>query len=188
ESQSNEPIHQLFWHRVAGERFRQFYIGKELPLHANGEMRLISFERLLQVRWVINGIEQHLTLGTLIEHAKATLDPPRRTTTIIGHGDAHFGNVFLEDTGQDRRYLYFDPAFAGRHSPLLDIVKPLFHNVFATWMYFPREVAQHLHISVKIRGTEIDVEHDYTLTPIRQAVLTTKMEALLQPLKEMVSG
>ena len=118
--------------------------------------------------------------------------------TIIGHGDAHFGNVFLESTDREqsgeaqaqetrsgpRRYLYFDPAFAGRHAPLLDVIKPLFHNVFATWMYFPREIAQDLQLSVKRHDSTLDVEHDYTLTPVRQAIWQTKIEHLLTPLIE----
>jgi hypothetical protein len=98
--------------------------------------------------------------------------------TVIGHGDAHFGNVFLEET----RYLYFDPAFAGRHSPLLDIVKPCFHNVFAMWMYFPDEIARDLHLSVSFTGTQIIVEHNYRLPAVRQALVQTKQEHLLQPL------
>ncbi len=81
-----------------------------------------------------------------------------------------------------RRYLYFDPAFAGHHSPLLDIVKPFFHNIFATWMYFPREVARNLRISVRVEGEQIIVDHNYHLTPIRRTMLQTKQNELLQPL------
>ena len=104
--------------------------------------------------------------------------------TVIGHGDAHFGNVFLEDR---TKYQYFDPAFAGRHDPILDIVKPFFHNVYATWMYFPREVAQDLYCSVALRGDKIYVEHNYVLSPVRRAILDTKMEHLLRPLVSMLS-
>ena len=83
--------------------------------------------------------------GSAIERAKIVLDPARAASTVIGHGDAHFGNVFLEE---QTHYRYFDPAFAGRHAPILDIVKPFFHNVFAMWMYFPQEIERDLHISV----------------------------------------
>ena len=100
---------------------------------------------------------------------------------VIGHGDAHFGNVFLE---KQRSYLYFDPAFAGRHTPLLDVIKPFFHNVFATWMYFPHDIAQNLHIAVSVHETAIILEHNYTLTPVRQAILQAKIQYLLIPLIE----
>ncbi|MEO7019007.1 MAG: HAD hydrolase-like protein [Ktedonobacteraceae bacterium] len=176
------PIHQLFWHRLSGERFQQFYVSKMLPLPTGSRPQALSFAEVQECSWTINGVEQTQTLGELVQQARETLDPTRETATIIGHGDAHFGNVFLEDTGEKQRYLYFDPAFAGRHAPLLDVVKPLYHNVFAMWMYFTQEVARDLQLSVKMEGARLIVEHNYRLTPIRRALLQVKQEALLQPL------
>jgi hypothetical protein len=143
----------------------------------------ILFEELLNYRWIINGNEYQRTLGELIERATGVLDPAREAMTVIGHGDAHFGNVFLTE---QKDYLYFDPAFAGRHTPLLDIIKPLYHNVFATWMYFPHEVARELQLSVTMRGTAIYVEQNYVLTPVRQAIYQTKLKYLLAPLLQML--
>lgn len=187
---ASAPIHQLFWHRLAGERYRSFYEGKQVPLpqDAHGQVTSIPFADVLRYRWVINGREPQVrgeqrTLGELVERAKIVLNPARMGMTVIGHGDAHFGNVFLEE---QKYYRYFDPAFAGRHSPLLDVVKPLFHNVFATWMYFPRDIARDLHLSVTIRNKRVEIEHDYQLTPVRQALLTVKKEQLLEPLKAML--
>ena len=110
---------------------------------------------------MINGVKVDTwkaTLGELLEEARVVLQPSREMYTVVGHGDAHFGNVFLED---QRYYKYFDPAFAGRHSPLLDIVKSFFHNVFAMWMYFPDEIGRQLQITVDISGGTIFVEHNY---------------------------
>jgi phosphoglycolate phosphatase-like HAD superfamily hydrolase len=188
------PIHQLFWHRLAGERLKSFYEGKRVLLPGQrGKQKSqesISFEELLSCFWTIRGSLTNnttpvQTLGELIECAKTVLNPAQEAMTVVGHGDAHFGNVFLETEGQET-YLYFDPAFAGRHSPWLDVVKPLFHNVFATWMYFPREMARDLQLSVTKRGNHIDVEHNYVLTPLRQAMLETKRDCLLRPLKELM--
>jgi len=191
EEHARAPIHQLFWHRLAGGRFKSFYEGKHIRFPAGAESREsgLSFEGLLSYRWIINGIPYERTLGELVERAKEVLHPARAATTVIGHGDAHFGNVFLQQAPQGKReeqrglrYLYFDPAFAGRHTPLLDVIKPLFHNVFATWMYFPHDAARELHLSVTIRETTLIIEHDYALTPVRQALLQTKIEHLLMPL------
>jgi len=173
------PIHQLFWHRLAGGRLQSFYAGK--PVLLPGGKTRIPFDELLQYRWTINGSAQQRTLGELIERALWVLHPEQAATTVIGHGDAHFGNVFLENR---RDYLYFDPAFAGRHSPLLDLVKPLYHNIFATWMYFPQEIASDLHISVRAQDGTAHVEHNYALTPVRRAMLRTKLEQLVKPLVE----
>lgn len=177
-AEEHAPIHQLFWHRLTGGRFKSFYKGKNIPLPGSEDFH-IPFNELVKYHWIINGIAYSHTLGELVERATAVLHPTRPLATIIGHGDAHFGNVFLEDS---HRYLYFDPAFAGRHSPLLDIIKPLFHNVFATWMYFPQEIARDLQLSVSLADTTISIEHNYALTPIRQAILQTKIDHLLKPL------
>ncbi len=189
EEHARAPIHQLFWHRLAGGRFKSFYAGKTVPLPGSNETRevAIPFDELLTYHWIINGVTQRRTLHELVERAKVVLNPVRAAMTIIGHGDAHFGNVFLESTGHKDaglRYLYFDPAFAGRHSPLLDVIKPLFHNVFATWMYFPQDIARGLQLSVSRHEMTLNVEHNYTLTPVRRAIVQTKIEHLLTPLIE----
>jgi len=179
------PIHQLFWHRLTGGRLAHFYAGKHVLLPGNPQKSgaSILFEDLLHYRWCINGkmiTSAHETLGASIERAKMVLHPEREAPTVIGHGDAHFGNVFMTREGT---YRYFDPAFAGRHSVLLDIIKPLYHNIFATWMYFPKEVARDLQLTVELRDGCVFVEHTYVLTPVRRAILETKLEYFLQPLK-----
>ena len=217
---SAAPVHQLFWHRLT-KRFYEFYAHKMVPLATDSQLGSIPFEQLLHKRWIINSVELPQTLDELVTLGQHVLDPKRANVTVIGHGDAHFGNVFLfplfqaqtdiesdvaaitDDPTQNTlypskcekpdefaqmsrevayKYLYFDPAFAGHHPPLLDIVKPLFHNVFAMWMYFPQEIARDLQISVRVVGERIIVEHNYRLTPIRQAMLRMKQEELLAPL------
>jgi phosphoglycolate phosphatase-like HAD superfamily hydrolase len=201
EEHARAPIHQLFWHRLTGGRYKNFYEEKLVPFpkHNPTQENSIPFNELLKYRWVINRVSPQRALGELIERAKVVLNPAREALTIIGHGDAHFGNVFLEFAWQQSRrpqglpihfnveeimprYLYFDPAFAGRHTPLLDVIKPLFHNVFATWMYFPDDIAQDLQLTVSKRDMTITIEHNYTLTPVRQAILQTKVEHFLRPL------
>ena len=212
EENARAPIQQLFWHRLTGGRLKSFYSGKhvsfphitshkggvdetwdpawgagnsgfQVPPSSHSEDTGIPFEELLEYRWIINGNKYQRTLGELIERAKVVLNPARGAMTVTGHGDAHFGNVFLEE---QRDYLYFDPAFAGRHAPLLDIIKPLYHNVFAAWIYFPREISREVQLTVTMRGTNIFVEHNYDLAPVRRAIFHTKLEYLLAPLLRML--
>lgn len=190
EEHARAPIHQLFWHRLTGGRLHSFYQDKWFPFPgqvvSNEREQGISFDDLLHYQWTINGEEigaYGQTLGELIERARQVLLPDREALTVIGHGDAHFGNVFLE---QQTTYQYFDPAFAGRHTPLLDIVKPFFHNVFATWMYFPQEVEKDLQISVHVQDSRIIIEHNYALTPVRRAILEAKRSHLLPGVIELL--
>ena len=116
-----------------------------------------------QAQWQINGQEYDQSIDDLIISAIHLLKPGQTGISVIGHGDAHNGNVFLQMQNDTPSLLYFDPAFAGRHDPLLDLTKPLFHNVFAMWMYFVSEKTRQTHITLKIENNLWRVEHDYTL-------------------------
>ncbi|MDZ4765773.1 MAG: phosphotransferase [Chloroflexota bacterium] len=169
------PIHQLFYHRLTGGRLARFYaddITVDLPDGSTQTMGAIK-----RVQWVINGREYGASLETTIQNAIRYLDPTLPGASVIGHGDAHNGNLFYRADG----LMYFDPAFAGRHSALLDLVKPLFHNVFAMWMYFPNEIREKLAIRLERAGDVWHVEHDYTLHPVRRMFFDSKVERVLKP-------
>lgn len=174
EENASAPIHQLFYHRLAGERYTEFYVGKPFALPDSS----LDWEALLTRRWIINGKAYPETLGSLIERAKRTLEPDQPTWSIVGHGDAHNGNVFFTPGG----LRYFDPAFGGRHHPLLDLTKPMFHNVLATWMYHPQEVAAHLQISYQDDGETLQVQHTYAPSAVRAMFRDSKAERVLQPI------
>jgi hypothetical protein len=181
EEHRESPIHQLFYHRLTGGRYATFYEGQEVAL----PNQTFSFTELAQWRWQINGIDYPDSFAEIIQRAIDILNPDERDIwSVVGHGDAHNGNVFLE---QDQ-LIYFDPAFAGRHSPLLDLTKPLFHNVFATWMYFPQVVATELNISWKLEQGVIAVTHDFQPIPERVSTLQSKLKLVLQPLLQQLKS
>lgn len=182
ESQSAEntnkaPIHQLFYHRLTGGRLDRFYNAGRMRFPA-GEYELV---RIRNLQWEINGQRYDETLDQIIQRAVSSLKPSKLAgASIVGHGDAHNGNVFLLD---DDTLCYFDPAFAGRHHPLIDIVKPIFHNVFAMWMYYPEVIADRLEITATLddNSDTMNVHYRYDLSPVRQIFLTSKVELVLQP-------
>ncbi len=174
------PVHQLFFHRLTGGRLREFYENTEILLPGNA----LQFEELAGMKWRINGLEYQDTLNELIHRAIALLNPELGSDipSIVGHGDAHNGNVFVDENKSE--LIYFDPAFAGRHSPFLDLTKPLFHNVFAMWMYFPKEIAAELSINWEIKDGKMVVEHDFKPSAIRVGFLRSKIQRVLKPLLE----
>jgi hypothetical protein len=183
------PIHQLFYHRLTGGRLMRFYSGTKVALPGGAMSALPGGVESIQVarraRWVINDQVYDVTLDDLIAQATTLLKPAQAGASIIGHGDAHNGNVFYH--GTESALTYFDPAFAGRHAPLLDLTKPLFHNVFAMWMYFRQEKAAQTRISLKREGDVLAgqvwrVEHDYALHPVRVMFLGSKVERVLVPM------
>lgn len=191
------PIHQLFYHRLTGGRLERFY--GPLPGGASqGPNKIITLEEntrlplasVRQANWIINGQFYEQSLDEIIMNAIELLRPDQTEASIIGHGDAHNGNVFFQNNeGQGQHDLiYFDPAFAGRHSPLLDITKPLFHNVFAMWMYFPQEKAEKIHIELKREGNLWTVSHDYAIHPVRRMFLLSKIERVLIPMLQLLQS
>ncbi|MEO8607659.1 MAG: hypothetical protein ABI690_07250 [Chloroflexota bacterium] len=184
------PIHQLFFHRLVGGRLERFYgalPGQNGDSHhiklPSGEFNMHSIR---QVKWQINGQFYAQNLDEMILNAIHLLNPLQSGISVIGHGDAHNGNVFFEANAIPPSLLYFDPAFAGRHDPLLDIVKPLFHNIFAMWMYFPADKARDTHIRLQTADDKWIVEHDYRLHPIRLMFLRSKIDRVITPLLHML--
>lgn len=167
------PVHQLFYHRLGG-RYQDFYAGQPFELPSLS----LDWETLTTRRWVINGVRFEGTLAAAIGEARSRLCPTREGWSVVGHGDAHNGNVFFTPGG----LMYFDPAFGGRHHPLLDLTKPLFHNSLATWMYHPAEVAASLDIRLADDGHTLHVTHSYRPSPVRQMFFASKIERVLRPL------
>ncbi|MFN8377174.1 MAG: phosphotransferase [Anaerolineae bacterium] len=181
----SSPVHQLFHHRLASGRLERFY--GPLP-GVTGESPSIelpdgehAIREVRQVRWTINGQHYDETLDDLIRRALVLLEPAQSGPSVIGHGDAHNGNLFFVREADPPHLMYFDPAFAGRHHPLLDLAKPLFHNVFAMWMYHAREKAADLTVTLHTEGDRWDIRHNYTLPPIREMFWSSKVERVLMP-------
>lgn len=174
------PIHQLFYHRLTAGRLERFYGGDTSIVLPNGEYAIADVR---QVKWVING-QQHYSesLDDIIHRAIRLLNPAQADISVIGHGDAHNGNVFFRKNDDPPSLLYFDPAFAGRHHPLLDLTKPLFHNVFAMWMYFAQEKNESTRIYLGQHSNTWYVKYQYDLPPVRLMFLRSKVERVLIPI------
>lgn len=178
QDDSGAPIHQLFSHRLAEDgRLRLFYRGKRMvepPL---------EFDELANKHWVINGVRYGETLNEIIERAQIQL-APAAGPSVVGHGDAHNGNVFFDR--ENNSLLMFDPAFAGRHHPLLDLVKPLFHNVFARWMYYPAQVDKEFVLGMVVQDDVIHITHNFEISQLRLAFLESKLKHVLRPTLELL--
>jgi hypothetical protein len=176
---AKSPVHQLFYHRLTGGRLDRFY-GKNTQIQLPDSSHRISEVR--SKKWIINGQIYDETLDDLIQRAITLLNPEQAAVSIIGHGDAHNGNVFFQKNGNPPSLLYFDPAFAGKHHPLLDLTKPLFHNVFAMWMYFPEEKRDTTTILLENQDDRLVVDYDYKLPELRHMFLRSKVERVLIPI------
>lgn len=173
---ANSPIHQLFYHRLTKGRLDEFYgAGTTVTLPGVGRWPL---SEVRQMRWEINGVIYEDTLDDVIARAIDLLTPEQAGPAVVGHGDAHNGNVFW----RGESLVYFDPAFAGRHDPLLDLVKPFYHNVHAMWMYFPDVLVAERGAKLRIEDDRLVVRFPDDLHTVRDMFWRSKSERVLVPL------
>lgn len=190
---AGESLHQLFYHRLVdgegaepGGRWRSYYVGQSFEFP--GLDSPLPWSQLATLRWRINGRLYRQTLGQLFEESRRILSPanlPDPCPAVLGHGDAHNANLWIEPT----RMVFFDPAFAGAHLPaLLAEIKPTFHNILAhpDWLYHPDAAAPRLQARARVRGDILEVEHDWDLTPLRRDFLRAKEELVWRPLLRAV--
>ncbi|MWV48546.1 hypothetical protein GRS96_04550 [Rathayibacter sp. VKM Ac-2803] len=195
EQSAAEPIHQLFHHRLTspgaapgrGGRVAAYYAGRDLALGEGEEAVELSWERLLGLRWRIDGVDYDRTLAELLDEAAEMLDPAALAPFggVVAHGDDHNANIWFTTEGDTHPLVAFDPAFAGRHVPaLLAEVKATFHNSLAhpLWLYEPALAEERFGASVRLEDGVLVVERDWSLTPLRAALLVSRAERTWRPL------
>jgi len=178
ESPQFPEVQQLFYRRLAGGRFAEFYQGKTRELGG----RMVSFEELEVMELVVNGVSCGV-LGEWLARARDCLSSQAMLPfTVVGHGDAHNGNLFYEKEG----LRYFDPAYAGRMDPFLDLAKPLFHNTWARWMYFPEKVEATFDVAVRWGEGRILIDHTAFPDEVEQFFFDSKMREVVGPLLDFL--
>lgn len=194
EEAGAEPIHRLFHERLVdrlpngtqaypGGRLRDFYVGQRFAFPDTA----LDWSDLAARRWRVNGLTYALTLAELFDSAEARLQPVRLADAggVVAHGDAHNANVWFTQGRDGPRLSFFDPAFAGANVPsLLAEVKATFHNVFAHpfWLYDPELATQRFGAQARLEPGLIDVETDWSLSPVRAALLEVKAREVWRPL------
>jgi len=181
EQDKSAPVHQLFSHRLAADgRIGIFYTPNALTL---GNER-IPFHDLSRKRWIINGVEYSETLSEIIERSRRLMRPTGGPA-IVGHGDAHNGNLFVDLKAES--FYMFDPAFAGLHGPIIDMTKPTFHNHFARWMYYPEQVEKEFELTYKVTPDAMVIDHSFHPSKLRLAFLSKRKQHVLHPTIKMLA-
>lgn len=183
-----EPVLQLFYWRLVekegaaalGGRAKGFYHGKQTVFPGLE----LAFDALAMTPWRINGVRYRQTLNEIFHDCLKLLSPEALAGQpgLISHGDAHNANLWYV-AEEAPRLRYFDPAFAGEHIPaLLAEIKPTFHNIFAhpLWLYHPQEI--HYKAQAALQNGVLEVNHDWALSPLREAFLQSKAKHLWKPL------
>ena len=186
---AGEPVHRLFHDRLVnaahaypGGRLASFYIGKDFAFPGV----TLSWAEFSTAQFVINGIAYRRTIGELFDAAYARLQPAALADGgVTAHGDAHNANVWYQPEGERASLSFFDPAFAGEHIPaLLAEIKTTFHNILAHpfWLYDPAIAQNRFHATATYSSGRLFADFDWQLSPVREALLVVKAEAMWKPL------
>jgi hypothetical protein len=171
-------IHRFFYGRVLTRTFETFYNGGvEISGHR------LSYRELCESQIVINGVD-YPSLSSIFKEAETILVPDQEWgVEVFGLGDGHGGNVMIGSStlkNGSREILYIDYEVTGFHSPILDIAKPLYNDVFFNIFYddilnvTPYMTSSFEHGRIQIN---IDVKFD----SLSRAILEIKRRYLLEP-------
>ncbi|KAI8635336.1 TspO/MBR family-domain-containing protein [Xylariaceae sp. FL1651] len=189
DSGSQSYIQGFFYDRLINDkRICEFY-EKGMNLAEDS----VSLERLLSLRWNING-QNYPSLREAFNVAKGIVAPDSSQVSscpvAFGLGDCHGGNVMLcsrSKKAAPAMSFLFDFEVVGFHPVVLDLVKPLYHAVFFETLHYsliPPGVKQSLkyHIS----GDTIVIEMGPQIDHLAQAIFDIKLRYLIEPLGEEV--
>ncbi len=176
-STQDSRIHKLYYERLTGERIKSYYFDKQIKL-PNGET--ISFEQLKELTPIING-KTYPSLGQTIEKATENLNPKYldKKVKIYGFGDNHAGNILVKNDGT---YETIDYEYAGVTHPCEDLAKTVYNDVYFE-VLFPTMVqsAYHSRVQLDLANKKIIINHNFSLSQHKQALLATKTKGVLEP-------
>ena len=111
---------KLFYKRFIGKRFHDFYCSHD------------NVSSLFDRKFYINGRRMSATINQLIADLKNKYknNELERVPVIMGHGDAHHGNILVNDD-----IWFIDNEYAGYVTPFMEVAKP-YYNDFIGSLFF----------------------------------------------------
>ncbi|KAF2971920.1 hypothetical protein GQX73_g1682 [Xylaria multiplex] len=187
--QKNNPaprqnIQRFFHDRLLQDRRIHEHYGQGISL--GGET--VPLDRLLALRWVIND-KVYPSLREAFDEALAVISP--NSTHMLscpiafGLGDAHGGNVMVNEKGGTNEALFIDYEVAGFHPIMLDLSKPLYNDGFYEILY-QRLIPGKVDLGLKYRVDSSTNTIIINLAPrhdsLAQAIMDIKLRYLVKPL------
>lgn len=158
----------LFYNRINGVRYKSFY--------QNNPSNLSSY---FNKNITINNHTFTQTIDETFEQIRNKYtghkDSNTSLTAILGHGDAHHGNIIVNDKIQ-----FIDNEYAGYIPPFMEFAKPYYNDFIGTLFFHYNDLLlKYFHIdSVKNEPTSLEVKVSIPLKMnLRILVTETKVTA-----------
>ncbi|KAI0538521.1 hypothetical protein GGR58DRAFT_526092 [Xylaria digitata] len=184
---------QRFFHDrlIDDSRMKSFYgQGMKLP----GVERPIPFDKLLALRWRING-QRYTSLKDAFDYARSIVAPGspylQASPIAFGLGDFHGGNVMMSDEfrkkGGSSEVLFIDFEVSGFHPVMLDLAKPLYFDTMFESL-FRKILGDGFNNGTRchVAGSEIVVDLAPRVDALKRAILRIKTQYLIKPLSAEV--
>jgi hypothetical protein len=131
---------QLFYKRLLGGRYKEFYRDNK-----NGLSRYFNHQIIL------NGKPLPQTINEVFDRIrqKYLIQKNRKVIGIMGHGDAHHGNIMI-----DKNINFIDTEYADFATPFMELSKPYYNDFIGTlFFYMPRRLERCFQIK-KFKDSE----------------------------------
>ncbi|KAI0525457.1 hypothetical protein F5B22DRAFT_658295 [Xylaria bambusicola] len=181
-------IQRFFHDRLLENRRVQAHYGHGISLGG----QTISLDRLLSLRWLINGTS-YPSLYQAYKEASDIISPTSAQIlscpTVFGLGDAHGGNVMIDESsakgGGTSDILFIDYEVAGFHPVMLDLAKPLYNDLFYEMLYrrlTPSCISLGLKYTLDMETNTVILDMKPQIDNLTQALLDIKLRYLIKPL------
>lgn len=139
----------LFYERLNGERYLNFYQNKQ-----------DNISKYFDKRITVNGFTFPQTVNECIDRIKEKYQKyssKDTTTAILGHGDAHHGNIIINNKIQ-----FIDNEYAGYIPPFMELAKPYYNDFLGTLFFHYNDLlSEYFHIeSIKNPSDDLILKID----------------------------
>ncbi len=126
----------LFYDRINGERYKTFYLGSQNDLTS-------CFNKKISV----NGYSFPQTIEEVFEQIRKKYNYKNNNLSlnaILGHGDAHHGNIIVNGKIQ-----FIDNEYAGYMPPFMELAKPYYNDFLGTlFFHYNTLLSEYFHVDL----------------------------------------
>lgn len=117
---------ELFRDRFLGKRYKEFYKNKTNNVSSLFDRTLFVNEKLLNL--TANQVFNNIRKKYKAEHHN-------KIKSIMGHGDAHHGNIIINNG-----IWFIDNEYAGYITPFMELAKPYYNDFLGTLFFHHNEI------------------------------------------------
>lgn len=144
---------RLFYKRFFGNRFKTYY-SKDLV------------SKYFEYNLFLNGNDLKISINEILTNIRNKYRHPNKENikVLMGHGDAHHGNIMINE-----KIWFIDNEYCDFMTPFMEMAKPYYNDFLGTlFFHYRHDLEKHFNItSFEIKGGNltIDIKYNKQITP-----------------------